>query len=119
MLAVAEAGVYDLTRQIDYDENTIFQSVRRIHDIGRARQHRPATGGDALQRPFFMFVSLSHTSDPYLTTQEYWDRYNHDEIDMPKVIPDADDDSEGLQQLCFLLPTTIEMTDVVPFGCAC
>ncbi len=32
-----------------------------------------------------MLTSLTHPHDPFAITQEYWDRYDHEEIDMPTV----------------------------------
>ena len=37
------------------------------------------------RKPFFLYVSLSHPHDPYVTPQRYWDRYDHDSIDLPVV----------------------------------
>ena len=94
MLSVAEAGVYDLTQRVDYDEDTMQRAVRKLHDIGRARQHRPP-GSESLQRPFLMAVNFAHPRDPYIITKKYWDRYKDDDIDMPRVRLDVDEDPDG------------------------
>ena len=84
VMSVLDAGPLDLTQRHDYDEETVHRVVRKLHDIGRARQHR-APGSEALQRPFLTMVSLAHPSNPYITTRPYWDRYSQNEIDMPRV----------------------------------
>ena len=94
MLSVAEAGVYDLTQRVDYDEDTTQRAARKLHDIGRARLHRPP-GSEALQRPFLMTVNLAHPRDPYVITKKYWDRYDPDSIDLPRVRLDPEDDHDG------------------------
>ena len=52
------------------------------------------------EKPFFLTVSFSHPHSPYTASEEHWDRYRHDDIDMPKVGPlplaDLDKHSEWL-----------------------
>jgi len=50
-------------------------------------------------------VSLTHPHDPYTIEQEYWDRYEGVNIDLPKVnIPKEDQDphSKRLLKVCDL-----------------
>jgi choline-sulfatase len=75
MRAVLEAGVYKRTAQIDFDDEVTFKAVRKIYDIAR----------EPTARPFFLLVSFVHPHDPFATTQEFWDRYDHDAIDLPAV----------------------------------
>jgi choline-sulfatase len=77
MLSVVQAGTCVTSNQLDYDEDVTFQAVRKIYEIAR----------DDDARPFFLLVSLTHPHDPYAITQEYWDRYDHDAINMPTVAP--------------------------------
>ncbi|WP_171020392.1 choline-sulfatase [Cupriavidus sp. 2SB] len=77
MRAVVEAGPCFRSLQLDYDEETSFMANQKIYDL--ARQPR--------DRPFFLTVSLTHPHSPFTASQEHWDRYDHDEIDMPKVGP--------------------------------
>ena len=39
-------------------------------------------------------VSFSHPHDPYTITRPYWDRYDHDAIDLPSVADIADGDRD-------------------------
>ncbi len=72
MDAVREAGVAATTFQIEYDEETAFFARRRlleyaINDVG----------------PFAMVVSFIHPHDPYVCRPEWWDLYEHDQVDLP------------------------------------
>ena len=75
MQSVVEAGVYDRTLEIDYDEEVGYQAVRTLYDLAR----------DDDPRPFMMTVSFIQPHDPYMTPRAYWDRYKHEDIDMPVV----------------------------------
>ena len=94
MLSVVQAGVCQTSNQLDYDEEVAFHAVRKIFDIAR----------DDDDRPFCMFVSFTHPHDPFAITQEYWDRYNHREIDLPTVPPipidQLDPHSRRLRHVC-------------------
>ena len=75
MLNVVEAGPCDRSLQIDYDDEVAFAAERAIYDLAR----------DEDERPFFLMVSFSHPHDPYTTTRDYWERYDHDAIPMPTL----------------------------------
>jgi len=74
---IKNSGIYERTIQLDFDDEVTFKSVRKIHDLARS--------DDA--RPFCLFVSFTHPHDPFAVPQRYWDRYRHDDIDMPAVPP--------------------------------
>ena len=91
MQSVVEAGVYERTLALDFDEEVAFQSVRRIYDMAR----------DGDSRPFFLTVSFMQPHDPYMTPRTYWDRYDHDRIDMPRLPALSDDEhSQRLYRAC-------------------
>ena len=73
MDTLQEAGQAVATYQIDYDEEVGYQATRRLYDLAR----------DSDQRPWFVCASFIHPHDPYVARPEWWDLYNHDEIDMP------------------------------------
>jgi len=75
MLSVTEAGPYDRTLEIDYDEEVAQKSARWLWDAGRSTD----------ERPFMMCVSLMHPHDPYMAPRAFWDHYRDDDIDMPAV----------------------------------
>jgi choline-sulfatase len=79
MRPVLEAGPCARSLQIDYDDAVEFHGVQKLYDLAR----------DADARPFFLAISFTHPHPPFVTTHEHWQRYQHDEIDMPRVPPIA------------------------------
>ena len=75
MSSVSDAGLCVRTNQIDFDEEVVFSAERAIYDHVRGRD----------DRPFLMVASLTHPHDPFAITPEFWDLYDHDAIDMPRV----------------------------------
>ena len=94
MLSVVQAGTCQTSNQLDFDEEVAFHAVRKIYDLAR----------DEDARPFFLLVSFTHPHDPFAITPEYWNRYSHDEIDMPAVAPipfdQLDPHSQRLYHVC-------------------
>ena len=72
---ILHSGVYEQTIQLDYDNEVAFKSIRKLHDLARGQD----------ERPFCLFVSFTHPHDPFAVPRRYWDRYDHDAIDMPAV----------------------------------
>ena len=77
MRAVVEAGHCLRSLQIDYDDETEHLALQKLHDLAR----RPA------KEPFFLTVSFSHPHSPFTAPKAHWDRYRHDDIEMPAVGP--------------------------------
>lgn len=77
MRGVVEAGQCYRNLQIDYDDEVEFKTVQKIYDMAR--------DSDEDDRPFFLCTSFSNPHSPFQITPEYWDRYNHDDIDLPTV----------------------------------
>ncbi|UYG07043.1 choline-sulfatase [Halomonas sp. M4R1S46] len=75
MSSVTQAGPCVRSNQLDFDDEVTFRAQRFLYDYARSDK----------DRPFCLTVSLTHPHDPYTIPQEYWDRYEHDEIDMPEV----------------------------------
>ena len=75
MLSVTEAGPYDRTLEIDYDEEVAFEAERWIWDHTRSTD----------ERPFLLCASFIHPHDPYMAPRRLWDLYRDDDIDMPAV----------------------------------
>ena len=72
---VVEAGIAERAVQQDHDEEAAQRAIRWLYYWARNPE----------RKPFFLYVSFSHPHDPYVTPQRYWDRYDHDDIDMPAV----------------------------------
>lgn len=75
--AIVDAGVCTRSLQIDYDDEVEHATVQKIFDLARFHD----------DKPFLLWASFTHPHSPFVTTQKYWDLYDHDGIDMPKVPP--------------------------------
>ncbi|MFM5895106.1 MAG: choline-sulfatase [Novosphingobium sp.] len=95
MDSVLTAGPCIRSNQLDFDEEAVFVTRRKLLDIAR----------DNDERPFFLTLSLTHPHDPYAIHQKYWDRYDDTEIPMPRVhvpVDDLDPHSRRLRHVCGL-----------------
>ncbi|MEQ9491422.1 MAG: choline-sulfatase [Alphaproteobacteria bacterium] len=70
---VKNAGIAERSTQQDHDFSTAYTASQWLYDWRRGQN----------DRPFFMHLSFTHPHDPYVTPQKYWDRFRHDDIDMP------------------------------------
>jgi len=75
MRSVVEAGVSARSLQIDYDEDVCYQAEVKLWQYARAVE----------PKPFFLAASFTHPHNPFTTQQEFWDLYDHAEINMPTV----------------------------------
>ena len=73
--SVIEAAACIRSMQMDYDDEVEYRGIQRLYDLAR----NPALA------PFFMTISFTHPHHPFTISEEYWDRYRHDDIDMPRV----------------------------------
>jgi choline-sulfatase len=103
MSSVKEAGVAEITNQLEYDDEVAFHAIRRLYDYARFER-------DA---PLLLCVSFSHPHDPYVARQRFWDLYDDDEIDLPAA-PDlpADPHSRRLWRDCAMDEVVITEDDV-------
>jgi choline-sulfatase len=82
MTSVKQAGIAEITNQIEYDDDVAFQATRRIYD--QARYDRDT--------PLCLVVSFSHPHDPYASPARFWNLYRDSDIDAPAVGPIPYDD---------------------------
>jgi len=82
MSSVKQAGVAEATNQCDFDDETGFYAMAKLCELARS--------GD--DRPFCLVASFTHPHDPYATRSKYWDLYDDETIDLPRIpaIPYAD-----------------------------
>ncbi|MYF88038.1 MAG: sulfatase-like hydrolase/transferase [Boseongicola sp. SB0676_bin_33] len=73
---VVDAGPAARTLQEDFDEEVAHATVQAIYDLAR----RAADAG-----PWFQIASFTSPHTPFVADQRYWDRYDSDKIDMPRV----------------------------------
>jgi len=86
--AIVEAGVCVRNLQIDYDDEVEFAGLQKLHDLARFQR----------DKPFMMWLSFTHPHAPFVTTHEYWDLYDHDAVDMPKVAPIPVDELDAMSR---------------------
>jgi choline-sulfatase len=77
MDSVVNAGIAEATNQLDYDDEVGFRTVRKLRDLARSSD----------DRPWMLTASFTHPHDPYAMRRQYWDLYEHDDIDPPHVGP--------------------------------
>ncbi|HEV3432124.1 MAG TPA: choline-sulfatase [Paraburkholderia sp.] len=97
MSSVFDAGPCVRTNQLDFDDEVGYTVRQHLFDIARDQ----ASGKDA--RPFLTVASFTHPHDPYAIGQEYWDLYEDEQIDLPKVtlgFEESDPHSRRLRGAC-------------------
>ena len=82
MDTLQEAGEAKITYQIEYDEEVGFAASRKLFDLAREPD----------DRPWFLVASFIHPHDPYVARPEWWNLYDHDDIDLPDELTDAEMD---------------------------
>ena len=105
MDSVTGAGVAEVTNQLLFDDEVGHHAVRALHDVARADDGRP----------WLLVASFTHPHDPYVTRQQYWDRYDGVEIPLPVVTADdvpADPHTLRLREACAMDRTSISDDDV-------
>jgi choline-sulfatase len=75
MTSVKQAGVAEITNQLEFDDEVTFHAVRRLYD--HARYDR--------ETPLCLCVSFTHPHDPYVARPRHWELFADDEIDMPRI----------------------------------
>lgn len=75
MRGVVEGGQCKRSLQIDYDDEVEFFGLQGLFDLARYKK----------EKPFFLTISFTHPHSPFVTTDKYWDLYDHGDIDMPDV----------------------------------
>ena len=88
MRAVTDSGICVRGLQLDYDEEVVHAGTQKLYDLVRYKD----------DNPFLLWLSFTHPHSPYITTQEYWDLYDHDDIDMPAVDPIPLDDMDEMSR---------------------
>jgi choline-sulfatase len=95
MDSVLTAGPTIRTNQLDFDEEVVFTTRRKLFDLARR--------SDGDERPFFLVASLTHPHDPFAIPHRYWDLYEDVEIAGPRVtirIEAQDPHSARLRHVC-------------------
>ncbi|MEM8652563.1 MAG: choline-sulfatase [Pseudomonadota bacterium] len=77
MAPIIESGPAIRTMQMDYDDEVAYHGTQALYDLARAQD----------RQPFMLTVSFTSPHSPFVISHEYWDRYNHDDIESPSVPP--------------------------------
>ncbi len=94
MSSVTQAGLCVRTNQLDFDDEVTFAATRALYEHVRSPD----------KRPFCLVASLTHPHDPFAITREYWDLYDHADIDMPRVTSAPDDPHSARLRHVFAMP---------------
>ncbi len=86
--AIVEAGQSRRNLQVDYDDEVEHAGIQKIYDLARFNR----------DNPFMLWISFTHPHSPFVTHPKYWDLFDHDKIDMPKVDPIAVDDLDAMSR---------------------
>jgi choline-sulfatase len=75
MAPVIESGTCVRSLQMDYDDEVAYHGVQAIYDLARKPD----------DKPFFLTVSFTSPHSPFVISDEYWNLYDHDSIELPTV----------------------------------
>ncbi|MBZ8135474.1 choline-sulfatase [Afifella sp. IM 167] len=95
--SVTEAGVAEITNQLEFDDEVAHFARQRLYDFARDGD------GTAAGRPFCLTVSFTHPHDPYFARRRFFDLYRDEDIPMPEVkiaFEDLDPHSQRLLRSC-------------------
>jgi choline-sulfatase len=74
MTSVLQPGIADITNQLEFDDDVLFQAKRKLFDYARFTP----------EKPFAMLVSFTHPHDPYAARERFWDLYSDADVDLPR-----------------------------------
>jgi choline-sulfatase len=104
MSSVKEAGIAEITNQLEFDDEVAFHASRRIYD--HARYDR--------ETPLLLCVSFTHPHDPYVARRRHWELFADEEIDAPAVPdPAVDAHSRRLRKAAAMDEIEITTEDVL------
>lgn len=75
-------GCREWTNQMNYDEETHSRALEYL----RRRIYTRDDPKKVQDKPFCLIVSYTQPHSPYLTVKKYWDLYDDEEIELPKIM---------------------------------
>jgi len=75
MAPILESGQATRTMQMDYDDEVAYHGVQALYDLARAPD----------DRPFMLTVSFTQPHSPFVISEDFWNLYRHDDIELPSV----------------------------------
>jgi choline-sulfatase len=91
------AGIRPWSKGLAYDEETHFRALEYLHS--RVEGVEAWQGGRA-REPFFLCVSYHHPHEPFHVTQELWDMYDEELIDIPHFPDDLEATYSTMDKWC-------------------
>ena len=88
MAPIIESGPAVRTLQMDYDDEVAYCGKQALFDLARK--------GDG--RPFQLTISFTSPHSPFVIGRDYWERYDHDDIELPAVAPLAESEMDHLSR---------------------
>ena len=88
MAPIIESGPAIRTLQMDYDDEVAYHGQQALYDLARQQD----------DKPFMLTVSFTSPHSPFVIGQEYWDLYDHADIESPAVPPMALDEMDHLSR---------------------
>jgi len=82
--ATPQVGVRRWSTYLGYDEETHFRALEYIYSKRLDEDTRQQTHSDDDYGPFFLCVSYHHPHEPFVVTQDLWDMYEGQPIDIPE-----------------------------------
>jgi len=85
----AGKGVWNMG--LDFDEETQHRALEYIRSKSPYRTESLQVPRRKIdERPFFLIVSYHHPHEPFYPTEEFWNLYEGEKIDIPEIPPDID-----------------------------
>ncbi len=66
MASVTDAGVAEITNQLEFDDEVAASAVQKIYQLSRGLD----------ERPWSLTVSFTHPHDPYVARRQFWGLYD-------------------------------------------
>jgi choline-sulfatase len=106
MTSVLQPGIAEITNQLEFDDDVVFQATRKIYDHARF---------DA-EKPLALMASFTHPHDPYAARKKFWDLYDDKDIDLPRIPAmkraDLDPHSQRLYDVSAMDDYTVTEADI-------
>ena len=100
--SVVQAGVADITNQLDFDDEVGFRTIAKLRDLARSTD----------DRPWMLTASFTHPHDPYVARRRFWDLYDPADIPMPTIgVDDVETDPHSERLRHVICADVTDLTD--------
>ena len=88
MAPIIESGPCIRSLQMDYDDEVAYHAKQALYDFARHND----------DQPFLLTVSFTSPHSPFVIGYDYWNRYQHEDIEAPAVAPLELDEMDHLSR---------------------